>query len=140
MAGMGAKGWARLAFALALAAIAYGYGQYQNDLAIKREKLSVVATAAFNPITCRDARKPFQVTIRNLTSRTVLAATFILYEDPIPAGTLPSDMPKVSLEAPLRAGGVHADCYALNRLRLVARNADPSRIHFVPMPSDIVFD
>jgi|GEM_PF-2167674 len=140
MAGLGIKGWGRLAFALALGAVGFWYAQYQRDLAIKREKLSVVATVTSDPLTCRDDSRPFGVTIRNLTSRTVLTATFTLHEDPMPAGTFPSDMPQVSLKAPLRAGGEQRDCRALNRIRLVARGVDPRRVHWIPMISDVVFE
>ncbi|ODT79871.1 MAG: hypothetical protein ABS76_18105 [Pelagibacterium sp. SCN 64-44] len=140
MAGLGAKGWGRIAFALALGAIGFWHAQYQRELAIKREKLRVVATITSDPLTCRDDSRPFGVTIRNLTSRTVLSATFTMHEIPMPAATFPSEMPTISLKAPLRAGGVHRDCYALNRMRLFARGVDPRRVHFSPMPTEVVFE
>jgi len=106
----------------------------------KREWPRVVATVTAIPTYCPDDARPFQVTIRNLASRAVSSATFRLHEEPLPAGTLPSDMPRVSLDAPLPRGQAVSGCHALNRYRLIARGVEPRSVHFVPMPESIVFD
>lgn len=122
---------------LALAVLVYGTA---DDAAEKGEWARVVATVTAVPTYCPDDRQPFQVTIRNLASRAVSSATFRLHEDPLPAGTLPSDMPRVSLAAPLPRGQAVSDCYALNRYRLIARGVEPRSVHFMPMPESVVFE
>ena len=99
----------------------------------RREKLNLVATVATLAIDCPDDRRPYYVTIRNIARRTALAASFQLREDPMPAGTLPSDIPTVSLKAPLPAGQAISDCHALNRNKLFARGIEPRSVHLVPM-------
>ena len=133
-----------LALALGLVAIA-AIGLVVNENARKaeerRELLSLVATVSSDPVSCRDDRVPFQVTIRNLTSRTVTAASFQFRQDPMPPGTLPSDVPVVSLEEPLPPGQGVTACRALNRLQLFARGLDPRSIRFAPivLPETVVF-
>lgn len=129
----------RLACAGLITAGLIWYQQYQKGMEARAETLRVVATVTAVPTYCRDDRQPFYVTIRNLTDRTVLEATFTLYETPLPAGTLPSDMPTVSLKQPLGPGQAHSACHALNRYRLIARGVDPRSIHFAAMPSGMVF-
>ncbi len=123
--------------ALALAVLLYGP---RDEAAEKREWPRVVATVTTVPTACPDDQKPFHVTIRNIASRNVESATFVLHEDPLPAGTLPSDMPRVSLEAPLPRGQAVSGCHALNRYRLIARGVEPRSVHFMAMPESVVFE
>lgn len=112
----------------------------QRERDARAEKLRVVASVTAHSLICRDEREPFEVVIRNLAGRTVLEASFAMRELIPVAGVLPSDVPKVSLKAPLRPGEVQEGCYALNRYRLIARGVDPRSVQFVPMPLDVVFE
>ncbi len=129
----------RIGVGLLLAAVAFWQFQSRQAAETRREKLNVVATVTAASLVCRDDRKPFEVTIRNLTGRIVLEASFTMHEMFAPPGMLPSDSPTVSLTAPLRPGDVHRDCYALNYYRLIARGVDPRRVQFTPMLSHIEF-
>lgn len=130
----------RIGIGLLLAAVAFWQFQSRQAAEARREKLNVVATVTAASLRCRDDAAPFEVTIRNLTDRTVLEASFTLHELPPPAGILPSEMPVVSLETPLPPGAVRTICHALNRYRLIARGVDPRRVQFTPMLSHIVFE
>lgn len=127
--------------AVILAAI----GLYTTDNARKnderRELLSLVATVTSVPTYCKDDAKPFYVTIRNLARRTATAASFRFSQDPPDPTAFVSDIPRVSLKAPLPPGQSVSDCYALNRMRLFAHGIDPRSVHFLPMviPDSVVF-
>jgi hypothetical protein len=139
----GRRFWGIVAIAIgAIAVIAIGVALRENARADaeRREKLRVVTTVSTLAMDCPDDRRPFYVTIRNLAERTVREATIQLAQDPMPAGTLPSDMPTVSLKAPLPRGQSVSECYALNRMRLFAHGIDPRSIHWLALPVHVVFE
>lgn len=125
---------------LAVAGIAYVAGENARQQEERRERLRLVATITSVPTYCPDDRQPFYITIRNIAGRTAVAARFQFWQDPLPAGTLPSDIPAVSLDAPLPPGQAVSKCYALNRLQLVARGIDPRSLHFSPILDSVCFE
>lgn len=140
MALNGKSGWMlRLGVGILLVAVAYWQFQSRQEAAANAEKARLVATVTTASLICRDASKPFEVTIRNLTGRTVMAASFTFHEALPPPGLMPSDHPVVRLKEPLRSGEARTSCEALNRYRLIARGVDPARVHFIPMLADIAF-
>ena len=136
----GKLGWfLRLGVGILIAVIAFWQFQSQQEAEARREKLRLIASVTTASLVCRDERAPFEVTIRNLTGRTVLEASFILHELLAPVGILPSDRPTASLKAPLPPGETQTSCEALNRYRLLGRGVDPHRVLFTPMLAHIEF-
>ena len=123
------------------AAVAFVVTNNARQAEARRELLSLVATITSVPTYCKDDRKPHYVTIRNLASRTATAASFRFHQDPPDPGTLPSDIPLVSLRVPLPAGQAVSECHALNRMKLFAHGIDPRSVRFIPMviPDSVVF-
>jgi hypothetical protein len=133
-------GWTlRIGVGIFIAVVAFWQFQSRQAAGEMRDKARLVATVTAASLNCPNDSTPFEVTIRNLASRTVLEASFTFHEQFAPGGMLPSDRSVVSLDAPLHRGQTWTSCQALSLNRLRAGGADPRRVHFVPMLSHIVF-
>lgn len=132
--------WGTAIGAIAIVSVGLVLRENARQDAERRERVRIVTTVSTLAMDCPDDRRPFYVTIRNLAARTALEATIQLTQDPMPAGTLPSDIPTVSLKAPLPPGQAVSECYALNRMRLFAHGIDPRSIHWIALPVHVVFE